>query len=52
LPPVVEVDVDARRWFVEEKDSRLVRKGFGDHHAALHAARQGHDLAVLLKHPR
>ena len=43
-----QLDVDAGGRLVEEQDLRLVRERLGDHHAALHAARQRHDLAVLL----
>src|SRR4051812_11010209 len=43
-----ELDVDAGRRLVEEQDLRLVGQRLGDHHPALHAAGQRHDLAVLL----
>ena len=49
LPHVLaQLDVDAGGRLVEEQDLRLVRQRLGDHHAALHAAGQRHDLAVLL----
>ena len=45
LPHVApQLDVDAGGGLVEEQDLRLVRQRLGDHHAALHAARQRHDL--------
>ena len=51
LPHVApQLDVDAGRRLVEEQDSRLVRQRLGDQQPALHAARQRHDLAVLLSH--
>jgi hypothetical protein len=37
-----------RRWLVQKQDLRLVRQRLGDHHAPLHAARQRHDLGILL----
>ncbi len=40
--------VDAGRGLVEEQNARLVRQRLGDQHPALHAARQRHDLGVLL----
>ena len=43
-----QLDVDAGGRLVEEQDARLVRQRLGDQHAALHAARERHDLAVLL----
>ena len=49
LPHVLaQLDVDAGGRLVEEQDLRLVRQRLGDQHAALHAAGQRHDLAVLL----
>ena len=49
LPHVLaQLDVDAGGRLVEEQDARLVRQRLGDQHAALHAAGQRHDLAVLL----
>ena len=49
LPHVAaQLDVDAGGGLVEEQDLRLVRQRLGDQHAALHAAGQRHDLAVLL----
>ncbi len=49
-PPHVaaQFHIHARGRFVEEQDLRLVRQGLGDQHAALHAARQRHDLVVAL----
>ena len=45
LPHVLaQLDVDAGGRLVEEQDLRLVRQRLGDQHAALHAARQRHDL--------
>ena len=47
LPHVLaQLDVDAGGRLVEEQDARLVRQRLGDHHAALHAAGQRHDLVV------
>ena len=46
VPP--QLDVDAGGGLVEEQDLRLVRQRLRDHHATLHAARQRHDLVVLL----
>ena len=43
-----QLDVHARGRLVEKQDLRLVRQRLGDHHAALHAARQRHDLVVAL----
>ena len=37
-----------RAFLVEEEDLRFVHQRLGDHHAALHAARQRAQLAVLL----
>ena len=49
LPHVpAQLDVDAGGRLVEEQDLRLVRQRLGDHHPALHAAGQRHDLGVLL----
>ena len=49
LPHVAaQLDVDAGGRLVEKQDPRLVRQRLGDQHAALHAARERHDLAVLL----
>ena len=43
-----QLDVDAGGRLIEEQDLRLMRERLGDHDAALHAAGQRHDLAVLL----
>jgi hypothetical protein len=43
-----QLDVDAGGGLVEEQDRRLVAQRLGDHHPALHAAGQRHDLLVLL----
>ena len=40
--------VDTGGRLVEEQHARFVRQGLGDHHAALHAARERHDLVVFL----
>ncbi len=49
LPHVAaQRDVDAGGGFVEEQDFGFVRQRLGDQHAALHAARQLHDLGVAL----
>jgi hypothetical protein len=49
LPHVAaQLDVDAGGRLVEEQDARLVRQRLRDHHAALHAARQRHQLVVAL----
>src|SRR5690606_22102312 len=49
LPHVLaQLDIDARGRFIEAEDFRLVGERLGDHHAAFHAARERHDLAVLL----
>ena len=43
-----QFDVDAGGRLVEEQDARFVRQRLGDHHAALHAARERHDLRFAL----
>ena len=43
-----EIDVDARGRLVEEQHVGLVAQRLGDHHAALHAARQFDDPGVPL----
>ncbi len=49
LPHVAaQFHVDAGRGLVEEQYLRLVHQRLGDHHAALHAAGEGHDLDVAL----
>ena len=49
LPHVApQLDVDAGGRLVEKQDLRLVRQRLGDQQPALHAARERHDLAVLL----
>ena len=41
-----QLHVHARGGLVEKQDIGLVGQGFGDHYAALHTPRQGHDPAV------
>ena len=49
LPHVAaQLDVDAGGRLVEEQDFGLVAERLGDHHPALHAARQLHDLGLAL----
>jgi hypothetical protein len=43
-----KLDIDAGRRLVEEENAWLVRQRLGDHHAPLHSAGQGHDLAAAL----
>jgi hypothetical protein len=43
-----QFDIDARRRLVEEQQIGFVGQRLGDQHAALHPARQLHDLGVAL----
>ena len=45
---LAQLDIDAGGRLIEEQDARLVAQRLGDQHAALHAAGQRDDLAVLL----
>ena len=49
LPHVApQLDINAGSRFIEEENFRLVTERLGDHHAALHAAGELHDLGVAL----